>query len=41
MIKISIIQGGIKLIEITDNGRGISLEDFPLLCSRFATSKLV
>ena len=33
-------EGGVKQLSITDNGHGIKLADFPLLCERFATSKL-
>lgn len=39
-IDISIENGGIKSIKITDNGKGIHYDDLPLAFSRHATSKI-
>lgn len=40
MIDILIKDGGLKLLQISDNGHGINKDDMSLLCERFTTSKL-
>lgn len=39
-IAVQIIQGGLKLLRVTDNGKGISGSDLPLALARHATSKI-
>lgn len=39
-LEILVKEGGLKLLQITDNGHGISRDDLPILCERFTTSKL-
>lgn len=40
LLEVLIKEGGLKLLQITDNGHGIQKEDLPILCERFTTSKL-
>ncbi|OAX79017.1 hypothetical protein ACJ72_06669 [Emergomyces africanus] len=39
-VEILVKDGGLKLLQITDNGHGIDRDDLGILCERFTTSKL-
>ena len=39
-INVGFREGGLQMLQIQDDGHGIKVEDYPILCERFTTSKI-
>lgn len=39
-VHVSCADGGLSALQVSDDGDGIEVDDYPLLCERYATSKL-
>jgi DNA mismatch repair protein MLH1 len=39
-ISVLLADGGLKMFQVTDNGCGIHVDDYPILCHKYTTSKI-